>query len=372
MVLDSRSLAFINNNKLIILDMIKFFNVKNICMSFILLGLGVFQACDDVVDPLEIKGSNENFVFISADVEWAPADALLNSSYYTLSSRQSGITLNNATTMEGSFVVKCLRPAANDIKVQFELDNSLVPAAYNLLPEGVRFTVDKYELTIPKGETVSDGKITYSINTDDVSKFPIPNYYDGTTYGYMSPVIKIASVSNASLSSSINTTTASIAIKGNFATNLMTGSTTVPSGTLGTTKTGWTATVGGVLVSNNYLFDNAQSTTNYVTIANALLPASLEIDMQSVQMGIRGMRIQHSARDNHGASVNVYIKETESEEYKLQGPALALSRPTNSTPWPHSIRFTNAVNARYIKLEFRTAYNNGTNDLRITEFGIYQ
>ena len=342
-------------------------------MSFVLLGVVALQACDDVVDPLQKTASSENYVFINSNVDWAPVDALLNSSYYTLSSRQSGITLNNATTMEGSFVVKCLRPAANDIKVQFELDDSLIPSAYNSLPEGVRFTVDKYELTIPKGETISDGKITYSINTDDVSKFPLPDYYDGgTMHAYMSPVIKIVSVSNASLSSNINTTTASIAVKGNFATNLLTGSTTTPSGSEVTTKTGWVATIGGT--SYPVLLDGATGTaaSAYVAIASASLPTSLEVDMQSVQTGIRGIRLQHSARDYHATAVNVYIKETESEEYKLQGPILALSRPANNViPFPHNIRFTNAVNARYIKLEFPTVYN-ASYGVRLTEFSIYR
>ena len=349
--------------------MIKYLNIKNICMSFVLLGLGVFQACDDVVDPLEIKGSSENAVFISADVEWAPVDALLNSSYYTITRTLTGNVTSTATKMEGSFVAKCLFPAANDIIVQFEIDNSLMPSAYNPLSEGVRFTVDKYELTIPKGETVSDDKVTFAINIADVDKFYLPNYYDGVTYAYMSPIIKIASVANANVSTNINTTMASIAVKGSSVTNLTTGSTTVPSGAEVTTKTGWTATVAGT--SYPILLDGATGTSASTYVSATSLPVTLEVDMQSVQTGIRGIRLQHGARDYHASAVNVYIKETESEEYRLQGPRLALSRPANTAPYPHYIRFTNAVSARYIKLEFTTVYN-ASYGVRLTEFSIYR
>ena len=349
--------------------MIKYLNIKNICMSFVLLGLGVFQACDDTIEPLKITGSNENVVFISADVEWAPTDALLNSSYYTISRTLIGNVTSTATKMEGSFVAKCLFPAANDIVVQFEIDNSLMPSAYNPLSEGVRFTVDKYELTIPKGETVSDDKVTFAINTADVNKFYLPNYYDGVTYSYMSPIIKIASVTNAKVSSNINTTTASIAVKGSSATNLTTGSTTVPSGSEVTTKTGWTATVNGT--SYPILLDGATGTTAATYVSATSLPVTLEVDMQSVQSGIRGIRLQHGGRDYVALSANVYIKETASEEYRRQGPTLTLSRPANTAPYPHYIRFTNAVSARYIKLEFTTVYS-GTNGVRLTEFSIYR
>ena len=341
-------------------------------MSFILLGVVVFQACSGSEEGLP-ENNVENSVFISADVLQASGDALLNSFFYVISKNSSGFVLNNgeATEIEGSFVVKCLQPAVDDIKVRFELDNSLITSAYSLLPEDAGFTVDKYELTIPKGKTVSDDKITLSISSEGIDRLPIPNYYDGgTMHAYMSPVIKISSVSNdVNVINNDHLTTASIALKGSFASNLMTGSTTVPSGTLGATKTGWTATVGGALVSNNYLFDNTQSTTNYVTIDNSSLPVSLEIDMQSVQMGITGIRLQHSARDFHASSANVYTKESATDEYRIQGPTLALSRPSSATPWPHSIRFVNAVNARYIKLEFLTVYSSAP---RITEFGIYQ
>ena len=352
--------------------MIKYLNIKNICMSFILLGVVVLQACSGSEEGLP-ENNLENSVFISAEVLQASGDALLNSFFYTINRSPSEFVFNNgeATEITGRFTVKTLHPAANDIKVQFELDNSLITSAYNLLPDDVEFMADKYELTIPKGKTVSDDHITLSISSESIGNLPIPNYYDGNTYAYMSPVIKISSVSGGvDIAGNAHLTTASIAIKGRFSTNLMAGSTTVPSGVSVTAKTGWAATINGTPASatdNGYLFDNAQVVTNYVTIPLPF-PATLEVDMQSVQEGITGIRLRHSARDFHASSVNVYIKESASEEYKLQGPTLALSRPSSATPWAHNIRFANVVNARYIKLEFPTAYSSAP---RITEFDIY-
>jgi len=347
----------------------KYLNIKSIAMLFIMFGVVALQSCNGNDDnEFDITGDGTNKVFINTLNAGNP-NAPQNSFVYTASKT---LVSYNLTGGVAKFPVQCKKPAEKDIVVRFELDNSIVYPGFSMLQDGIKITMDKSELTIPKGKTISSDSITLSVHNEDITKLVIPSHYDGIKYLFMCPVARIVSVDGAALTESTDLTMASVVINASFASNLMTGSTTVPSGTLGTTKTGWTATVGGVPVSNNYLFDNTQSTTNYVTIANSTLPSSLEIDMQSVQTGIRGMRIQHSARDNHGASVNVYIKETESEEYKLQGPPLALSRPANSTPWPHSIRFTNAVNARYIKLEFRTAYNNGTNDLRITEFGVYQ
>jgi hypothetical protein len=355
--------------------MIKYLNIKNVCMSFILLGVVVLQACNGSEEVDLPENNVENSVFISAEIIQAPIDALLNSFFYTVSKSSSGFVLNNggATEIAGSFIVKCVHPAADDIKVQFELDNSLITSAYDLLPDNAGFTVDKYELTIPKGETVSNDNITLSISSEGINSLPIPNYYDGVTYAYMSPVIKISSASNdVKIANSAQLTTASVAVKGSFANNLLaSGAGVLPSGAEVTTKTGWTATVGGTAYP--ILLDGATGTaaTAYVAITNASLPVSLEVDMQSVQTGITGIRLQHSARDYHASSANVYIKETASEEYKLQGPAFSLARPSNSSPYFHSIRFVNTVNARYIKLEFRTSYNT-SNGVRPTEFSIYK
>ena len=350
--------------------MTKYLNIKNICMSFILLGVVVLQACNGgEVEALE--NDTKNTVYISAEIVESPNDALLNTFYYTINRSSLGFVLNNgeATEIESRFVVKSTQPAANDINVRFEFNKSLITSAYSLLPENAGFTVDKDEVTIPKGETVSD---TITLSIEELNEL-LPNHYDGVTYAYMSPVVKIYSVSGGvNLPYNSSATMASLAVRGSFASNLMTGSTTTPSGAEVTTKASWVATVGGT--SYPILLDGATGTATgtYVTITNAALStSSLEVDMQSVQEGITGIRLQHTSRDYVALSANVYTKESASGEYILQGPTLALSRPANTSPYPHSIRFVNKVNARYIKLEFRSCYNT-TNGIRLTEFSIYK
>ena len=345
----------------------KYLNIKSIAMLFIMFGVVVFQACNSNDDnEFDITGDGTNKVFISTPNAGNP-NAPQNSFVYTATKTLVSYNLTGGIV---KFPVQCKKPAEKDIVVQFELDNSMVYPGFEL-QNGVKVTMDKTELTILKGEVISRDSITLSVINEDITKLVIPDYYSGTKHLFMGAVAKIVSVDGAALAENPNLTMASVVVQASFASNLMTGSTTVPSGTEVTTKTGWTAVVGNTTAAN--LLDGATGTaaSAYTAIASAVLPASLEVDMQSVQTGIRGIRLQHSGRDYISTSVNVYIKDTESEEYKLQGPALTLSRPSNSSPYPQYIRFTNAVNARYIKLEFRTAYN-ANNGLRLTEFSIYR
>lgn len=327
-----------------IFDMIKYLNIKYAVACSMMFAFLILQACSD--EKYDITGSTENKVFINTQ-SWSPID-IPNGIVYNITKTPLSTSLDNAEKIETKFVVRCTNPASSDIRVQLEYDESLILPSYSPLPGGISLVMDKNELIIPQGATVSKDSITLS------AEGALELFEAGQ---YMAPV-KVISADNASLSNQIVT---SILVKSVF-NNIENGATSLPGTAI--TRTGWTATMGGSDASN--IFDGNNS--SYST--GSTLPLVLEVDMQSLQDNIIGIRLQNQSRNYCMTSANVYIRESESDEYKLQGIA-SLSRPSNSSPYPQHIRFIGKVNARYIKLEILSFYST-TSPVRLSEFMPYR
>ena len=325
--------------------MIKYLNIKNICMSFVLLGLGVFQACDDTIEPLKITGDTENKVFVNMQ-NWAPTNAPQNSVFFDVTTAFTSTFLTSSAS-EAKFEIsaRCTKPAGKDIIVAFEPDYSDVLSGYMPFPTGVEIQLDKSELTISKGATISEDKITVTVRSEHVSLFR-------QLGSYMAP-IKMVSVQNASAS---DLTTIPIIFDTKF-TNIK-GVGTTSSGT-SISKTGWSATGG---TNPARLYDGTTTTSSYATIP---YNTDIILDMASVRTNISLIRFTYSATGYRMSSMEIYTRESSSEEWTFHGIAETATSNTN-----HYITFHEKVNARYIKMVFLTGGN--ASAVRIVELYVHQ
>jgi hypothetical protein len=314
-------------------------------LAVIMSSMLFFTSCSEE-ETFDVVGSSENKVFLNTQL-WSPV-GVANGVVFNITKTPLEVIIQDAEKIETRIVARCTKPAETDIRVQFTYDPSLLMDSYALLPGGLTLSMDKSEVTIPKGATVSSDSIVLSIE-GDLSLFDAG--------AYMAP-IKIVSAGDALLSDMI---TASLIVKAAF-NNIESGATSVPGAALN--RSGWSATLGGADASN--IFDNSNNTYS----SGSALPLVLEVDMQSVQSNITGIRLQNQSRNYCMSAVNVYVKQGVSDEYILQGRA-SLSRPSNIQTYPQFIRFISKVDARYIKLEILSFVYSGY-PVRLSEFIPYQ
>jgi len=321
--------------------------LKNIetALAVIISSMLFFTSCSEEVS-YDVVGSSENKVFLNTQL-WSPV-GVTNGVVFNITRTPLEVIIQNAEKIETKIVARCTRPAETDIRVQFAYDPSLLMDSYALLPGGLTLLMDKSEVTIPKGATVSNDTIVLSVEGDLSLIDP------GV---YMAPV-KIVSAGDALLSDRI---TASLILRAAF-NNIQNGATSLPGAALN--RSGWSATLGGSDASN--ILDNSNNTYS----SGSLLPLMLEVDMQSVQSNITGIRLQNQSRNYCMSAVNVYVKKGVSDEYNLQGRA-TLSRPSNIQTYPQFIRFIGKVEARYIKLEI-LSFVYSAYPVRLSEFIPYQ
>jgi hypothetical protein len=313
----------------------------------------LLQSCSKD-EAFDVTGSSENIVYLNTQ-SFAPVDAPKNSFLFLVSTTPTSSTitypLRGVTTIAVKFPVQCSQVAAEDVRVKFELDNSLVVEGYSALPGGLSATMDKTELVIPKGANMSTDSITVSVDGDwKILKGG----------AYMLPV-KISSISgNVQMSS--NLSTAYVLIKSTY-TNSINNGTTLPSGAAITPKSTWTA-IG--INDSERLFDASTSTSSYASTGNLTdrLPLTVEIDMKTDYEAITGFRVAYSNQSYCMTRAIVYTK-TDAGDYEFQGD-VTLTRATSQV-----VRFYQPVNARFIKLEVQTVYNTA-NGLRITDFNAYR
>lgn len=321
--------------------------LKNIetTLAAIISSMLFFISCSEEMT-YDVVGSSENKVFLHTQI-WSPV-GVSNGVVFNITRTPLEVIIQDAEKIETKIVARCTKPAVTDIKVQFASDPSLLMDSYTSLPGGLTLSMNKSEVTIPKGATVSSDSIVLSIE-GDLSLFD-----DGA---YMAPV-KIVSAGDVPLSDMI---TASLIVKATF-NNIQNGANIVPGAPLN--RNGWSATLSGSDASN--IFDNNNNTYS----SGSALPLVLEVDMKSLQSNITGIRLQNQNRFFCMSAVDVYVKQGESDEYILQGRA-SLSPPSNIQTYPQFIRFIGKVEARYIKLEILSFIYSGY-PVRLSEFITYQ
>jgi hypothetical protein len=308
------------------------------------LGACLLLSCSDNDETFDITGDTENKVYINTWTSKAPE---YNRFLFN-------VTVTPASTSPASvgvkFPVQCTRPATDDIHVNLAVDNSLIQEDYSALPDGITVTFDKPELVIPKGANISTDSIVVSIDG---------NLQLLQTGNYMIPV-KISSVSGSAQSSS-NLSAAYVVIKSMF-TNSVNNGATLPSGAAITPKTAWTAS--GIANYPERLFDASTSTSSYASTGAVTPPLTVEIDMKADYENVTGFRFAYSNQSYCMTRAIIYTK-TDAGDYEFQGD-VTLTRGTAQV-----VRFYQTVNARFIKLEIQTVYNNSYG-LRITDFAAYR
>ena len=321
----------------------KYLNIKSIAMLFVMFGVVALQSCNGS-EEFDIDGDPENKVFINTLNAGTP-DIPQNSVVFALTKTPTSVLVTNGSSIEFQFSVQCRRPAEKDIIVKFGVDRSEVLPSYMSFPEGAGIEMDKTELIIPKGATISQDKMTVSIKNESLGLF--------STLGDYMTSIKVASVENASTS---NLTTIPLIINTRFSNIASVGTTS--SGTA-ISKTGWSATGG---TNPARLYDGTTTTSSYATIP---YNTDIILDMASVQTAISLIRFTYSAAGYVMRTVEIYTRETSSEEWKSQGTASTTSTNTN-----HYITFHEKVNARYIKFVFLTGAN--ASAVRIVELYVHK
>lgn len=312
-------------------------------MSFAVIGVFLLQSCSSD-ETYDVIGSTENKVYINTQ-SWNPINIPKNSFLFTVINTPIGSIIANTDKIEIKFVVQCTHTALSDINVKFEFDNSLISDGYATLPSGVALNMDKTDLTISKGASVSNDSITISIDSDDLDFLEV-----GT---YMAPV-KISSVTNAKLSD--NLMSAYVIVETTFS-NCIDMATSV-SGTAAD-RTGWIATVDDV-DQGSKLFDNNNST--YYLGGNF----TLEVDLGTVHENITGLMMDFYAWYYAMGSANIYTSATTTNDYELQG------KPTFSDSTPQYVNFYGPVDARFIKIEVTSPSYSDSYGTAIIEFNLYQ
>lgn len=321
----------------------KSLNLKQIASCFALVGALFIQACSDD-ETFDVMGSTENKVYINTQ-SWNPIDAPKNSVVFNVTNTPAGSIIANAEKIEIKFGVQCTHPASNDILVKFEPDNSMITEGYQTFPGGVTLSIDKTELTIPQGKTMSSDSITVSIGNDDLHLFAAGQY--------MAP-LKIISVTNAKPSD--NLSSAFLLVKTTY-TNCVDQATSVPG--TAAERTGWVATVNGE-DQGSKLFDDNRRT--YYFGDNF----TIEIDLGAVYENITGLKLDFYAWYYAMGSANIYTSTTSVSEYELQGS------PSFPGSTPQYVSFYEPVSARYVKIEITSPSYSSDYGTAVTEFNLFQ
>lgn len=308
---------------------------------FVVVGILSLQSCDE--ETYDVEGSSQNYVYINLN-QWVSEDYPANTFLYDVLRTPISYTLESApeTVKVG---VRSTKVASSDIKVSLDIDRDVLINDFSSFPEGVQVTLDKKELTIPAGSLFSTDSVVVTIEDGKWGEFINKNY--------LLP-LKITSVTNASLSKTHSS--AYLAVNTSF-TNCVSGATDV-DGTLIGNRGAWTASNNGADIGG-VLFDG-----NTRTYASQDVSSTVIVDLKSVYQGITGIRLQFYSRSYSLSSAAVYTSATEDGNYEFQGD-INFTRAS-----PQYIRFYEAVNAKYVKLEllpYSTSYG-----IVLSEFDLYQ
>ena len=318
-------------------------------MAFCVAACGVFmlQSCSDD-ETYDVMGSRENKVYINVQ-SWNPVNTPENSFLFHVTKTPVGSMISGADSVAVKFGVQCTKKASEDIKVTLKPDNSLVVDGYSVLPDGVTPEMDKTELTIPKGSTMSGDSITIYLNSSKLNLLPV-----GT---YMVPV-KVSSATNVGISSNLQS--ACLIVDAAY-TNCVDQATSVSGTALGG-RNSWTAAldVAPTYGSLSSMFDGSTWSYWYLSPASA---CELTVDMKSVHSAISGIRINTYGTYYSLKTVGVYSSK-DGTTWETQGSA---SLATSSSS--QYIQFYSTIDAQYLKLEITGWVS--SRYLILTEFDVF-
>jgi hypothetical protein len=321
--------------------------LKYMAAGLLVAAAFLLQSCSKD-EAFDVTGSSENVVYINTQ-SFSPVDAPKNSFLFNVTNTPVSSTIVNASKIEVKFTVQCTQTAAEDIRVKLELDNSLVTDGYSALPSGITTTMDKTELVIPKGANISNDSITISVDGDlqllHAGKYMLPS--------------KIVSVTGARTSANTNLSAAYVVVKAAFTNGVYAAS--APGTIVSKNGLGWTAKINGNNQPN--IVDNSTS-TYYNSGASPAFPLTMEIDTKSART-IKGFQLRNYSANYAIREVNVYTSNAATPtDYVLQG------RVALTSAAQQYIRFYEAVECRYVKVEILGGYNS-TGQIVISDFNVY-
>lgn len=304
---------------------------RYILTTVVAFGLLSMYGCGKEVS-FDIEGEKENIVFVNTH-QWSPI-FLPNGILFHVTKTPISTIILEGEKIEAKIVARCTKPGDKNIIVEFAYDQSLIDDNYLQIPPSLTLSMNKNFVTIPKGATISSDTLTVTLEGDlqllETGNYLIP--------------IKIISANNVRIS---ERSTASLMLMVNF-NNIQPNATSVAGTPL--SRSQWSAILGSSDASN--IFDNNNNTFS----TGSSLPLELEVDMQSVQQKISGIRLQNQSRNYCMTSADIYLKKAASDEYQYQG-RVSLQRPSNISTYPQFIQFIGAVDARYIKFNILSFYN---------------
>lgn len=321
-------------------------NYKLLCSA--LVGVLVLQSCNDD-ETFDVRGVTENKVYLTTQ-SWAPITAPVNSASFAVVNTPLGALVQNADKVEMKFPVHATHPSSAAVQVQLAVDMTLVTDGYLAIPAGVPVSLSNGTLTIPAGAKSSTDSVSVSIATAD-----LPLLAPGT---YLIPV-KIASATNAQVSANLQTAYVLITTKDS---NIQSGAgeNDIEGSLIGTT--GWSGTVNHALVTGSAASMFTTQTTQYWRVDSGNNPFDFEVDMESEQNSITGIRL-HTNNQAYNILRLAVESSVDGDTWTSHGEG-ELSFGTNQY-----VKFYEPFDARYLKitvLERRHA-----SQLRMARFEVY-
>ena len=328
--------------------------IKYMAVGLLAAAALLLQSCSND-ESFDVTGSPENVVYLNTQ-SFSPVGTPTNSFLFNVTNTPVGSTITypdpTATTIAVKFPVQCTQAATEDVRVKFELDNSLVVEGFSALPGGVTATLDKTELVIPKGATISNDSLTVSVNGD------LQALNSGN---YVLPAAKITTVTGARLSANTELAEAAVLIKATFTNGVY--SSAAPGTVVSKNGLGWTATVNGTNQPN--IVDN-NTGSYYNSGGSPAFPLTMVIDTKSAR-AIKGFQLRNYSANYAIREVNVYTSHADTPtdtDYVFQG------RVALTSAVQQFIRFYNEVNCRYVKVEILSGYYSNGQTV-ITDFNVY-
>lgn len=320
---------------------------KYIAFCVVAAGIFICQSCskDEAYD---VTGSAENIVYMNVH-SWSPINTPDNSFHFNVTQTGQKSILSNVSTITAKFAAQCTHEAATDIQVKYEIDTALISAGYKNIPDGVTISMDKTELVIPKGATISNDSITISIDTAKLGLLAVGSY--------MIPV-KISSAAGAKVSSNLQ----SVFLIVDVAFSNCVNNATSIAGTALSGRTAWSATLSTTPSSGalENMFDGNTRTYWYVSPAAA---CELTVNMNAVRSNITGIRLNSYSTSYSLQTMTVY-SSTDGITWVSQGNVTLSTAATYQY-----IQFYSAINAQYLKLKI-TGWKSGSFVI-LTEFDVF-
>jgi len=326
----------------------KSLNIKTGFILFIAIAALLLQSCSDE-ETFDVVGDKENKVYINMQL-WTPVDLPSNSVRFNVTKTPVGSFLDGTESIVLKFPVKCTHVASNDIKVKFEIDKISDLDGFSGLPDGVTVKIINNELTIPKGSMSSKDSITVSLESESLELL-------SSNVSYVVPV-KIASVSNASISSNLSSTYLVLKTEYSNCVNLATSI----SGTALTGRTSWLASL-DVALSSGSLANMFDARTNTYWFVSPAKECQLTVNLTTLHTNITGIRI-HSYGTSYSLNAIEVSSSVDGENWVNQGNVTL----STATAYQY-IRFYEPINAQYIRLKIKGWRS--ASYVIISEFDVY-